>query len=208
MALIKTISFKKENPLDQDPLCFLKKRLARTSSQEFKNYFDFFNELGTSFQNIPVGTIPNGHKSIFKKIIKPGQCHTNASHLAISSLHHFFHIGFVDSYLIGYNSDSYVGTYQHSFTLYKEESSPLGLCDPTISVRNLLRRDRETLVAGKKYFGVYIPYDILSEVIFDGIEGTPMINISGHLKQNIFSSQKKTSHWIKKLQPFKKTLFV
>jgi hypothetical protein len=206
LALAETTTFKKEDPNHPDPLIFLRNHPER-DTPEFKNYLRFFETLGTSFKTVPMVIIPVENHSVLEEHIKTGECHTNTTNFVFNAKDHKFMYGFVDSYIVNYNETAYIETYQHSFTLVHDKQGPL-ICDPTLSMVNIRRTGEllESFLTPKNFFGVYVPTDILSSIVIDGIEETPLINISWYFKENVFISDTHTDDWIQKLLPHQKPL--
>lgn len=193
LVLTKT-DHKKERTLD-----LLKRSLPEGVHPALKNYRLFFEELGEDCSKLKVGMMTDDLRKMAGKYISRKRCHTNA--MTLTAMHHsfLFYYGFVDAVTVGYNKSAYHQTEQHSFNVHVSGDKKIVL-DPTISMINL-RKGAEVLHTGKNYFGVNIPYEVLDRIVNEhpGKKGC-ILNISHHLKENVFPSEEKTRAFINEIR--------
>ena len=173
----------------------------KNTDANFLNYLKFFDELGHNIGGLPKSAIHTEFHEFFIQHMEENECHKNAGSLVNNEQFQMVY-GFVDHYMIGYNSTKYIQTNQHSFLIQEYEGS-YGIFDPTISAANL-RKKVEALSVGQNYFGVHIPHELFEEIKCSQGKKGQRFNISGYFKNTVFPSDELTDKTIAQFAPYKK----
>ncbi len=201
MSIRNTRTLVKHSP-DDSPLVRLRQQSIRNRSVVFKNYLNFFEQLGNTIDYKLSGppTEP-GYWDFMKNYhFHHRQCYANSFKLTKNHKEFKFYFGFYDVYHVNYNESLYMKTVQHSFNVVKtnDGSNQKRIFDSTLYLKNQLEPNH-LFHLGKNYFGVHIPRNILIEMLALDELGMSFKDVSNCLKKEIFPSTKKTNILIQQL---------
>ncbi len=201
MSIRNTRTLVNHSPGDS-PLVRLRQQAVRNQSVVFKNYLNFFEQLGNTIDYKLSGPpMESAYWDFMKKrYFHQRQCYANSFKLTKNYSEFKFYFGFYDVYHVNYNESLYMKTVQHSFNIAKtnDGSNQERIFDSTLYLKNQLEPSH-LFHLGKNYFGVHIPRNILIEMLMRDELGVSFKDISNYLKKEIFPSTKKTSILIQKL---------
>lgn len=158
-----------------------------------KNYLSFFKELGKEVdikRESILSLHPELRDAYLGEICELGWgSHELSSFVTANYENDFkYFFGYID---VKNKEDVYNYSACHSFILSDDSSSLYDLM--------LERYDRHHFDKAYNYYGIHIPTNIIKEILSTREHERQYINISGHIKHKILTSEEKTFEFIKRL---------